>query len=155
DDVMAAYPLAAAVDRMAGRGLCVRAFLGPLKKPLPQDRLLRILDFLRQRHEQGGPREHIERVYLCYLGMVEGPERGRFPDGLRLLSRAGTWRAVTQLCVGSDTISPEWRIDERQLELLRPSRGARQPVVPASSSPGVPGVPQGDAPHRELNGSVE
>jgi hypothetical protein len=155
DDVMAVYQLAVAVDRMVGRGLCVRVFLGRLKMPLSLDRLLRTLDFLRQQHEQGGPREHIERAYLWYLGMLVGPQRGLFPDGLRLLSRAGTWRAPMQLCVGSATISPEWRIDERQLELLRPAHGARCPPVPTSSSPGVPTVPQGDALPRELNRSVE
>jgi hypothetical protein len=155
DDVMAAYPLVAAVDRTIGRGLCVRVFLDRLKKPLPQDRLLQILDFLCRRHEQDGPREHIERVYLRYLGMLEGPEKRTFPDGLRLLSRAGTWRLPTLLCVGSDAISPEWRIDERQLGLLRPTPGTRQATVPAPSSQGVPALPQGDALQRELKGSVE
>ncbi|HKB42611.1 MAG TPA: hypothetical protein VKD72_39650, partial [Gemmataceae bacterium] len=155
DDVMAAGPLAAAIDRMAGWGLSVRVFLGPLKKPLPHDRLLRILDFLRGRHEQGGPREHIERAYLWYLGMVEGPGSGRFPKGLRLLSRAGTWRPPAELCVGTDAISPEWRLDERQLELLRPSHRTRQAAAPAFSSRGVPTVPQGAALYRELRGSVD
>src|SRR5262245_3336551 len=155
DDVMAAGPPAAAIDRMAGWGLSVRVFLGPLKKPLPHDRLLRILDFLRGRHEQGGPREHIERAYLWYLGMVEGPGSGRFPKGLRLLSRAGTWRPPAELCVGTDAISPEWRLDERQLELLRPSHRTRQAAAPAFSSRGVPTVPQGAALYRELRGSVD
>jgi hypothetical protein len=41
-------------------------------------------------------------------------------DGLRLLNRNGGWHTPSQLCVGSDSVSPDYRLDEEQKQLLAP-----------------------------------
>ncbi len=129
DEVMAAASVVIEVNDVFGPDECVNGLLRPLCKALSVDRLKRILAFLRKCHKksQGSidRRAQVLEVYSWYLRELATHGQAfqnalADPEPVFLLSQADHWKNATELCLGTDDIDADYRLDEEQQAIIEP-----------------------------------